>query len=177
MPYDKNFEKGTLAGFDAALSISNEAINKQLEILYDTPVSRPVTGGPKHLIDHELHLHDMVMTTDNTMVPSPNGLDAYICCPKMLLNPDSKPSGDASQTVRVAIKFRKAESSEISDQDKLDHKDEDSWFSYNVVNKFGQNASQRIEINGWELTWEGIVKTKTMADVMTGIIEPPTGLT
>ena len=53
MPIDQ----GTLAGYDQLLSISQEAVNRQLQVLYLTEIEPPLPDGPTHLINHEMHFH------------------------------------------------------------------------------------------------------------------------
>jgi hypothetical protein len=85
-------DTGTVGGYDAMVSISNEAILKQLEVLYETEVKPYVVGGPKYLIDRELHLHE----TLNFGKPFRVGIDRYICCLQILLNPTHATTGAAS---------------------------------------------------------------------------------
>ena len=65
-----------------------EAIASHLELLYETPISPLVPGGPRHLIDHELHMRKLVYDEDQNnkpiQIPSKSGIYAYICCPKII---------------------------------------------------------------------------------------------
>ncbi|EPS34735.1 hypothetical protein PDE_09699 [Penicillium oxalicum 114-2] len=166
-------DAGTLGGFDLALAISQEAVNVQLEKLYDTEVEAPVPGGPKYLIDHEFHLHSVVVTKKQERKVSRKGLDAFVYCPKIDFQGDTQSS---SGIARVTYKFRRALPGEVSAKDLAAGVLEDSVIRYQIADDIDENGNtiyinaEKI-INEWEMSWEAVVTKKEMKDVMNSIIQ------
>ena len=173
-------DTGTVGGYDAMVSISNEAILRQLEVLYDTEVKPYVVGGPKYLIDRELHLHE----TLDSGKPSRKGIDGYISCPQILLNPAHATTGAASQTARIAFKFRQGTKKEIeriqkeaeaaekqkkSEDQKAVSTPTDSLYTYLKTNDDETTELKTATINRWEMSWDVLVTEKEVPDVMSGM--------
>jgi hypothetical protein len=173
-------DTGTVGGYDAMVSISNEAILRQLEVLYETEVKPYVAGGPKYLIDRELHLHE----TLNSGKPSRRGIDGYICCPQILLNPTHATTGAASQTARIGFKFRQGTEKEVARikkeaeaaEKKKKPEDQkavfiptDSLYTYQNMIDDDTMEWESVPINGWEMSWDVLVTEKEVPDVMSGM--------
>lgn len=164
-------DEGTLHGYDLVIAISQEAIDKQLEKLYLTEVSNPVEGGPKFLIDHELHLHKKFTTDDGQLLTAKTGLDAFVYCPKIDLCGDStKPNHNVA---KVKFKFRRAEPGEVTEREKLAGKSEDSILTYEVITGYDEEGRTKYDrkylvVNDWEISWEATVTKEEIVDVLKG---------
>ena len=164
-------DAGTLHGYDLVIAISQEAIDLQLEKLYGTEVSNPVPGGPKFLIDHELHLHEKVPVEGGQMIQLRTGLDAFVYCPKIDLCGDStQPNNNVA---KVKFKFRRAEPGEVTERERLDGKSEDSILTHEVFKGYDRRGKPDYDekqevINEWEISWEATVTKQEIADVLKG---------
>ncbi|CAG7561990.1 unnamed protein product [Fusarium equiseti] len=111
---------GTIAGFDIALSISEEAVNAQLLKLYNTRIEKdeplpPPTEierfGPlppsEHLINHRMSVHfrnEKQSAKQGKPVSRLDGIDGYIQCPRLRFRPpvDTPDQSDALRKYREA---------------------------------------------------------------------------
>lgn len=161
-------DAGTLGGFDLALAISQEAVNVQLEKLYETEVEAPVPGGPKYLIDREFHLHKVITTKSGERKAARAGLDAFVYCPKIDFQGDNQ---STSGIARVIYKFRKAVPGEVSSEDLKAGVLEDSVIRYQVPDDVDDEGNTTYKpatkvVNDWEMSWEAVVTKKEMRDVL-----------
>jgi hypothetical protein len=109
--------EGSIADYDLVLSISAEAINRQLKVLYDTKI-KDITDLPppkptkingampapqtEHLINHRLDIH-----IDKKGKPNPKlGLSAFIECPTIEFDNLASKVNDY-RTAKVSIKFKR----------------------------------------------------------------------
>ncbi|KAG5796115.1 hypothetical protein H9Q69_004848 [Fusarium xylarioides] len=168
-------EPGTLAGFDQLLTISQEAVNAQLEVLYNTEVDPPIKDGPTHLINHELHFHAKKKLSSGKEVIAKDGLDGWILCPKVEFG--GQKVTDEVDKYRLAVirfKFRKAEDWELDDNP---GKNRDSVFRYKEVvdqDEDGRDVFEwpEVVINGWEISWRVLIDSQNIQDVMSELINP-----
>ncbi|EHK96088.1 hypothetical protein M7I_8223 [Glarea lozoyensis 74030] len=167
---------GTLSGFDQLLSVSQEAIQHQLKLLYLTEIDPPIKDGPKHLINHEMsfHLSGVNPKTQKTFFHK-DGLDTYVCCPQLELGGQSIKSLEDPDKYRIAVirfKFRKAEDWEVTDEEVEAGKRRDSVFIYKNVYQ-DDDGEDRVEypevvVNGWEISWETLLDRRDIQDVFKG---------
>lgn len=108
---------GSISDYDLMLSISAEAINRQLKLLYNTeikssndlPPPKPtkVAGASpaapaEYFINHRLEMH-----IDKKGKPNPNyGLSAFIECPTVSFDNLNSKVNDY-RTAKLSIKFKK----------------------------------------------------------------------
>ena len=174
MPIDP----GTLAGYDQLLSISQEAVNRQLKTLYMTEVEPPIPNGPTHLINHEMHFHAKRATTSGKMITSRDGLDGYVCCPQIEFGGETiLDNVDKYRMAVIKFKFRKAEDWEIDHDKEQKGKRADSVLTYKQVADQDENGNDIYEypeviINGWEISWVAQIDRKDIKDVFEEIIKP-----
>ncbi len=170
------FDPGTLQGFDQLLSISQEAIQQQLKMLYVTEVDPPIKNGPTHLINHEMsfHLSAIHPKTGKTYFQK-DGIDAYVCCPKIELGGQSMNDEEGEDKYRIAVirfKFRKAEDWEVTEEQVEAGKKRDSIFTYELTypDDDGNYVTEypEININGWEISWDTLLDRKDIQDVFKG---------
>jgi hypothetical protein len=98
---DLSADPATLRAFDMVIAISEDAINKQLDLLYNTPVTtlplpQPGTQQPKqdYLISHAVSMHYPILgldgkpklNPDGTPKISKTGIDGWIAAPKIKIN-------------------------------------------------------------------------------------------
>lgn len=165
MPIDA----GTLAGYDQLLSISQEAVQRQLEMLYGTQVEPPIPGGPTHLINHEMHFHLKKTLKNGKVVDFKDGIDAYVCCPKIEFGGQSiSDEVDKYRTAVIRFKFRRAEDWEVGENT---HRD--SIFTYKEVvdqDEEGRDVTvfHDVVINDWEISWNTLIDKKDIQDVLKG---------
>ncbi|CAM1505030.1 Fc.00g106670.m01.CDS01 [Cosmosporella sp. VM-42] len=131
-----SYEPGTIVGYDQLLTISQEAINRQLEALYRSPVRPVITDGPKYLINHEMRLNS-----------DWGEIRGYICCPKIeFFGGRTEPTGPES-------------SSNFAERGIM------NFIGYDTGDGFAE-----VLINGWELSWDSLIDTQEVADVMKDIL-------
>lgn len=147
-------DPGTLAGYDQVLSISVEAINAQLETLYDIENSSTENDAPQHLINHEL---DMVLPRDKEQT-----VRAYIKAPQIFIDSFYDHDVRARRTVaNIKFTFQKAPSDYKS---KDESKGEDSIWTY----KTDDGRYVNFNINGWEMTWRTEIGNKAVKNIVEG---------
>lgn len=164
-----HIDDGTVAGYDIAIAISQETINRQLAVLYETEDDSSPANRRRYLVDHELHLHKKVEDTDTKqLVDDADGIDAYLCCPQVQVR---KSITSSDQVVRVGFKFRKAAEGEVTDEQKNAGRADDSLFTTSVEKRVKgkkELVPEKIILNNWEISWEAVIKTRKIVDVMKG---------
>lgn len=153
------------------ISISQEAVNRQLEQLYLTEVDPPIPNGPKYLIDHEMHHR-----RDKLGNPAKAGLDGYICCPKMDFGGEQiADENDKFRVAHIRFKFRAAEDDELTPADIAAGKSKHSVFRYlvEIPDQYDDEGipKRKLEsriIDGMEVSWQAVVAKKELKDVMEG---------
>jgi hypothetical protein len=174
MPIDP----GTLAGYDQLISISQEAVNRQLKILYLTEVDPPIPNGPTHLINHEMHFHAKTATRSGKTITSRDGLEGYVCCPQIDFSGGTiSDSADKYRMAVIKFKFRKLEDWELDDDDKAKGKRADSVLIYKQLadqDEYGNDIYEfpEVIINGWEISWVAQIDKQDIQNVLADIIEP-----
>ncbi|KAF3930369.1 hypothetical protein ABW20_dc0108898 [Dactylellina cionopaga] len=171
-------EAGTLQGYDQLVAISQEAIQAQLEVLYNTEIDPPLQNGPKYLINHEMHFHEQKMSSKTKkMITLKKGIDAYICCPRVEFGGISVT--DETDKYRVAVirfKFRAAEEWEISDEEARQGRQKNSIFIYEDKDEDDEGNEisiyPEVNINDWEISWEAQIDKKNIQNVFAEIIQP-----
>ncbi|KAI0402759.1 hypothetical protein F4802DRAFT_599720 [Xylaria palmicola] len=169
---------GTISGFDIVLSLSEEAINKQLQKLYDTPVddNKPLpppleidkfgTLEPtKYLINRRLSVHflnEKQTRLQGKRVNRRDGIDAYINCPKVRFRPpvamDTKTDPVRKyRTASIEITFTK------------DEQGEDSKLLYFDPETPGELESYIL--TGKTMSWAVNVAQQNVDEVLTNLIE------
>jgi hypothetical protein len=98
---DLSADPTTLRAFDMVVAISEDAINKQLDLLYNTPAEtlplpQPGTQQPtqKFLLSHAVSMHYPILgldgkpklNPDGTPKISKTGIDGWIAAPKVKIN-------------------------------------------------------------------------------------------
>ncbi|KAK5994043.1 hypothetical protein PT974_07483 [Cladobotryum mycophilum] len=168
-------ERGTLAGFDQLLSISQESIQRQLKLLYLTEVDPPIEGGPTHLINHEMHFHfSGINTKTGNKFFAKDGIDAYVCCPEVELGGQSFPDPTHPDRYRIAIirfKFRRAEEWEVTEEEVKQGKRWDSVYIHKNVYQDDDTGDDVVEYQ------EIAINERDIQDVFKDIIEPATSKT
>jgi hypothetical protein len=146
-------EIGSLADYDAILSISEEAINRQLQLLYDkkievsddlppptqTPVANGAPAAPSHyLINHELEIH---LFDDQGILDEEEGLSGHIECPKISFTDVNLPNN--FRTGKISFKFKKDPASA----------NPNSVFNY--WSGRGRSATiKSVPLNEYTMSWE-----------------------
>lgn len=161
---------GSLAEYDIILSISEEAINRQFDLLYKKKIpdggalppppgmeAEGVASPPpaKYLINHDLEIHiaDEGLTGE-AEIDYEAGIFAHIKCPKVSF----KDSGTSNKG-RIMFEFEGVEGA----------KEPDSLFRYWVGK--GKNAETRSQnINGYTMSWEVNVGQHNIQDIAAGKI-------
>jgi hypothetical protein len=164
------FDPGTLEGYDQVISISQEAINRQLEVLYQTELDQPTPNGARHLINHEMHFHKRITEEENEWVEE-QGIDAYVCCPRIELGGETVT--DKGERFRVAVirfKFRQREEWEAGEDTE---KPRDSILCYEYK-RLVRGERPNLEypyviINDWEISWETLIASEDIQSVMEGL--------
>lgn len=173
MPIDP----GTLAGYDQLLSISQEAINRQLKTLYLTEVDPPMPDGPQYLINHEMHFHvKKQLPNGKGVVNAREGLDAFVCCPQVDFGGETiTDKADKYRQAIIKFKFRRAEDWEITDEERKKSRTEDSVLVYKELYDQDEDGNDRfrypeVVINGWEISWSVLIDRQDIQDVFKGTV-------
>lgn len=159
----------TLRAFDMAVAISEEALNKQLDLLYHTPVKtlplpQPGTTQPKqeYLIKHDVSMHypetdpdgNVILNEDGSALMSASGIDGWIAPPTITINPRSKMSST------VTIKF-------IKNPDPNATGNVDTTYTYlQIVGRTVQE--KKIIINDWSISWDCDLKSTEIQAIQEG---------
>ena len=163
----------TLAGYDIVLAISEEAVNAQLQKLYETRITRgplPPPGKPKkfasapqatHLINHDFVLHEMVLhKKKQTWEEAKHGIDGHILCPRIRFRP--RKDADAKMQFRsafVEITFMRDESASEGKQDSI--------LKYWDVQSSPPELTD-VVINDYTMSWQVDVMQEHIKNVMEG---------
>jgi len=159
---------GTIAEYDIVLSISEEAINAQFQLLYNktiagTPLKPPpglknVAPPPpsKYLINHDLEIHVAEPNGDGTSsIDMEGGLFAHIKCPRVSF----RDSGTTNKA-RVEIEFQR-------DETVKDEKRKDSVYMEWVGPRRHPELKPTI-VTGWKMSWIVDLGMQNIQDIMTG---------
>ncbi len=160
--------KNTIAGFDSVISISQETINKQLEVLYKTPMKNPEKNGPRFLIDHEMHFHRLLKNRAGRLVPSKDELDAYVSCPTIDFSGDKLlDKYEKMTTARLSFTFR---CSSQLDGPGLSGVKSVYMLKNEVVNEDGSSETiyELQDVTGWTISLEGKVGQKDITNTLHG---------
>jgi hypothetical protein len=164
--------------YSQLLSISQEAVNTQLKVLYLTEVENPAPGGPKNLINHEMHFHAKRQTKAGKTIISREGLDAWVCCPQVEFGGQSiVDKQDKYRTAVIRFKFRRASEFELT-EDQIKAGQGDSVLVYKQVVDQDDEGNNKYEypevvINGWEISWEATIDKQDIENVFKGTNCPP----
>ncbi|TKX20950.1 hypothetical protein C1H76_6801 [Elsinoe australis] len=164
-------DTNSLKGFDLVLSITEPAINNQLELLYNTPIKpvplpQPGTTQPTpdYLINHALELHPPMMekdmltykkNPDGTVKYSKGGVVGWIAAPSIKLNPRK------SLSSTVTLKF-------IQNPDPKNGLNLDSVYRRWVAPEEEEGYWAETNISGWSFSWDADLSSKeiqTMQEV------------
>ncbi|KUJ19605.1 uncharacterized protein LY89DRAFT_496240 [Mollisia scopiformis] len=164
---------GTLAEYDIILSISEEAINRQFQILYDKKIDEKGGALPpppgmeqdgvappppsKYLINHELEIHLAEEgLSGQPEIDYESGIIGHTKCPKVSF----KDSGTSNKG-RISFEFERVETA----------KEPDSVFKYWVGK--GKAAETRSQvINGYTMSWEVNLGQKNIQDIAGELLNP-----
>jgi hypothetical protein len=156
-----DIDLGSIAGYDLVLAISEEAINHQLQLLYDheipsddLPPPIPIAGAaPPHqanyLINHNLSIH---LKDPDTGEVLPTGIDGHIACPKI-----SFPAATNYRLAQVTITFKRDENVAVPD----------SIYTYWDVSGM-QPKIKKENINGFTMSWQVDLARQDIQDVQKG---------
>jgi hypothetical protein len=174
MPIDP----GTLAGYDQLLSISQEAINRQLKTLYGTKVKDRTIAGPKFLINHEMRFHTKMQLKNGKTIIARYGLDAYVCCPEVDFGGKDYEDEDKYRLATIKFKFRKTLKYDHTADEWEKLKKTDSILVYKEVVDQDENGRDKYEypevvVNGWEISWVALIDKQDIKNVMEGMRVPP----
>ena len=152
---------GSLADYDILISISDDAINRQLKQLYDHalesddfPAPGEVDGAAnpaqtQYLINHELVIH---INDENGNPDAEAGLDAHVESPKVSFT-DVTP--DDHRSVRIIFKFKEDASAPVP----------------NSVFKYRQSdgdAPTEVVVNGYSMSWLASIQNHPINNVQEG---------
>jgi hypothetical protein len=151
---------GTLAEFDIVLSISEEAINRQLRLLYDKkiddddlPVPTEIEGlapaaQAKYLINHDLEIHTR---NDHGETNMEGGISGHITCPKISFT--DVPSPNDFHTARISFQFECVEGAAKPNS---------------TYTEWSNMMPRRTTIDGWTVSWLVEIGRKEINNVMEG---------
>jgi hypothetical protein len=151
---------GTIAEFDIVLSVSEEAINKQLNLLYikeiksdDLPVPTKVKNAApaapaKYLINHDLEIH---LEDEDGELDMEAGISGHIKCPKISFT--DVPAPNDFRTARMSFTFE-----QVKDATKPD----------STYSRWVKGKPKRTPINGWTMSWLVKLGRKDIQNVMEG---------
>lgn len=168
----------TLAGYDVVLSVSVEAVNNQMQFLYNKelpddrlPPPQELEGQEplppaQHFINHHFQIfpkdpeeeedddEDEGVTSGESDNSDREGIDGHILAPRVAMHPN-KPG-----VVILTLRFHRDET--VIDESKRD--------SVLQLWRRGKRKPQikRTVINGWTLSWESSVAQKDIDDVVEG---------
>jgi hypothetical protein len=161
---------GSIADYDIVLSISEAAINRQLQILYNTPISddssddlppptEVANGAPaapsKYLINHDLEIH---LKDEDGNLDMEAGITAHIDPPTVTFNSFGKTND--FRTGRISFKFKKDGSSAAPD----------SFYKY----WSGHGPTSKLKsfnLNGYTMSWLVKFGQHNIGDVMKGALK------
>lgn len=166
----------TLKAFDMVLAISEEAINNQLELLYNTPaksVPLPVPGTSQpvtdYLIKRDVSMHAPEYLPDGSLVtfqpPHPkageimlreDGVDGWIYPPRVELLPRK------SLKAQLFLKFR-------SNPNPNPGSDEPTKSVYTYWVGRGRNSQKHeVELDEWSVSWEADLSSEDIHSLQEG---------
>jgi hypothetical protein len=148
-----HFPAGSLSGYDQLLSVSVEAINAQLECLWNLNPTPELADGPEHLINHEIKLSH----------PSdPNQkVNGYIGSPELEFVDRNKRDIDRRPFVFVKFPFFSLADAGLG---RKKGKVANSTWTYRRED--GSYAD--ININGWQMSWETSIVSRRVRNVQKG---------
>lgn len=151
---------GTIAEFDIVLSVSEEAINKQLRLLYekkidddDLPIPTEVEGAApaaqaKYLINRDIEIH---IKDEDGELDMQEGLSAHIKCPKISFT--DVPAPNDFRTARMSFTFERVEGAANPDS---------------TYTRWVKGKTKSDPINGWTMSWLVTIGRKDINNVMEG---------
>jgi hypothetical protein len=158
---------GALAEHDMILSISEEAINRQFQLLYNKPIvtgpglppppglKRPSgapTAAPKHYISHDLTIQKQYREEDESMGWDADlGIFAHVKCPRISF---SEPEQNMA---RVTFEFEQVPGTAKPD----------SEYRYEVGSS-RRRAIKSKPINGWSMSWRVKIAERQFKNVFEG---------
>lgn len=148
-------------------------MNRQLKVLYLTEADPPVPNGPKHLINHEMHFHVKKQTSTGKMITARDGLDGWVCCPRVEFGAQSvKDEQDKYRIAVIRFKFRRAEDDELT-KEQIAQGKRDSVLVYKQIKGQDDDGNDlysypEIVINDWEISWEAMIDRKDIQNVFQG---------
>ena len=156
----------TLKAFDMAVAISEEALNKQLDLLYHTPVNplplpEPGTVPPlqEYLIQRNVRMHYPKINADGTEGDSDEGIDGWIAPPAITIHARDKMSST------VTLKF-------IQNPDPNASGDLNTYYLYEEIvrNKEGKKVveDKKININNWTVSWDCDLRPANIQGIQEG---------
>jgi hypothetical protein len=157
----------TLKAFDMAVAISEEALNKQLDLLYHTPVKplplpEPGTTQPaqEYLIQRAVRMHYPETGPDGEEIESDAGIDGWIAPPAITIHARDKMSST------VTLKF-------IPNPDPNATGDLNTSYVYQQIvrNKEGKKVieDKKININNWTISWDCDLRATNIQAVQEGM--------
>lgn len=151
---------GTIAEFDIILSISEEAINRQLNLLYDkkieiddlpvpTEVENAAPAAPaQYLINHDLEIH---LKDEDGELDMTAGISGHIKCPKISFT--DVPAPNDFRTARMSFTFERVEGIEKPDS---------------TYTRWVKGKPKSTPINGWTMSWLVKLGRNDIQNVMEG---------
>ena len=163
---------GTIAEYDIVLSLSEEAINRQFQLLYDKTIDGPAMNPPpgmetegvaspvpsKYLINHhlEIHIAHAMGAGKKPKIDYDEGIFGHIKSPRVSF----RDSGTENKG-RVVFEFQR-------DESVVDVKKQDSLFAQWVG--IGRSAEiEKTNINGWTMSWDVKLGQSNIQNIMTGL--------
>ncbi|KAK6543468.1 hypothetical protein TWF694_000214 [Orbilia ellipsospora] len=169
----------SLQGYDTVIQISQEAIEQQLKVLWKTRVKKPVPGGPRHYIDHIFNVHSTVEVKDREgkvtgTRASSEGFDGYVKWPTIDFTGSAVHETERYSTARVTFEFTTAD--EVFAPHEIPKgKSSDSIFTALVKEWDEELGAEQLRkdlkvINGWKISWKGVIAQKAIANVLDRIV-------
>ncbi|ORX91991.1 hypothetical protein K493DRAFT_409035 [Basidiobolus meristosporus CBS 931.73] len=175
MPVKVSNIPGTLAGYDIVLSVSEEAVNAQLQKLYDTPITRGPLPLPtkmkgyaplpqtQYLINHDFSLHELTKSG----APRKDGIEAHIACPKVRFRAPPESTGAVChRSAYLELIFRRDESAPEGKKDSV-------FTFWNTDGDDGPFLDKQV-INDYTVTWQVNLGRKHISDVQKDLLDPST---
>ncbi|KAL8835442.1 MAG: hypothetical protein Q9170_003319 [Blastenia crenularia] len=162
---------GSLAEYDIILSISEEAINRQFELLYKKPIhtnkslppppgtklpSGAVTAPAQYLINHDLQIYRQYTNKAKQLAfDKKTGIFAHIKCPKISLQTNE------ANTASITFEFVRVEGAAVPDSEFR------SWVGAPPEMEVVGQA-----INGWTMSWKVRIGEHKFGDINQELVQP-----
>ena len=162
---------GSLAEHDIILSVSEEAINRQFQLLYNKPIhtdkslppppgtklpSGAVTAPAQFLINHDLRIYRQYTDKAKQLAfDNKTGIFAHIKPPKISLQTDEV------NTATVTFEFVRVEGAAAPDSEFR------SW-----LGAFPDMEVTAESINGWTMSWKVRIGEHKFGDIEKGNCDP-----